>query len=219
MSYLEDALMNAKPLREHEDKLTFNPSMLWSLFSCERRAYFDWTDPLDDGRDWQLTADHGNAIHEMLVDRIKRAGIWAGDEVRGSNEEIGISYRIDALIRDPENNGMVVPVEIKSTGINWKGQLLFDQYTAEPNNSHVLQLMTYLGCHQPAPYEYGYILYYDKCKDRIMFIRIDYDIELMMEISEKVKVHHYRVRLGEIPEMCKSVGECKYCPYKARCER
>lgn len=200
----------ADPTSEPSDTLSNYPSSLFKLFSCPRRYYWDRVDPLSENRDWRLTASHGNSIHEMLVDIIKRSGRWRGDEVRGSSKRANLSYRIDCLFWDDHN---IVPVEIKSANHN-----SYERFTKKPNRSHILQLMSYLHFHQPTPYEYGYLLYYDKDKDVATFRRIDYSPEMGAEIEARLVEMEENFAFLELPTGCDEEAECRRCPYEQRCD-
>lgn len=205
-----DAMDRSNPMREEEDSMTNHSSSLFKLFACPRRYYWDRTDPIDEGRDWRLTAAHGNAIHEMLVDIIKRSGRWRGDEVRGGVKRVALSYRIDCLFWDDVN---VVPVEIKSAR-----HRNFVKFVKEPNRSHILQLQSYLHFHKPAPYPYGYLLYYDKDEDVVAFLRMRYDPVIGAAIEEKLAEIEECIAYGELPTACDEEWECRYCPYGGRCD-
>lgn len=201
------SITGARGQREEEDYITYSPSNLWKVFACPRRAFWDIRSPLREDRDWYLTAEHGNALHEMLVDMIKKSGRWRGDEVRGSNAKYGISYRIDVLFDDGEN---VVPMEIKSANSK-----TFREYAECPHDAHLQQLMTYIGFHHPEPYPYGYLLYYDKGYDKIALHKVPYDDAFFAEILEKLGMIQEHIATNVCPE--EHGTDCKYCPYKARC--
>jgi CRISPR/Cas system-associated exonuclease Cas4 (RecB family) len=202
------SITGARGQREEEDYITYSPSSLWKVFACPRRAFWDIRSPLSENRDWYLTAEHGNAIHEMLVDMIKKSGHWRGDEVRGSNAEYGVSYRIDVLFDDGE---LVVPMEIKSANPR-----TFKQYAVTPHNAHLQQLMCYLGFHRPEPYPYGYLLYYNKAYDTLAMHKVPYDDAFFKEILGKIAMIQSYIDTNTCPE--EKGTDCKWCPYTERCK-
>lgn len=208
--YIEEA---ATPMTEYEESSNNYPSQIEKLLSCMLRVYWDKTDRIpEDFSHLTMTFAHGNAIHSMLVDFIKRAGIWRGDEVRGSNLEFSMSYRIDCLIADPTNNGKVVPVEIKSVkASSW------NMVKNEPFLSHYLQLQMYLHFHKPEPYEYGYIIYYNKNEDLVRTFMVEHDAEICAQVEAAIKEVEERIRKGEPPSPPESTEPCRWCQYKSRC--
>ena len=198
-----------------------------STLACAGRC-FDVLDPLPEDRDWGLTAEHGNAIHEMLTDFIKKSGLYRGDEVRGSVEKYRFSYRIDCLVAmkfgtydglimdgtagNPREIEEIVPAEFKSCS-HWS----FEKYIKTPNRAHMLQLMSYLHFHQPSPYPYGKLVLYDKDKDQIATWHVPYDPKLGEEIEHMMEAFRMHIEMGTTPIATSDQGNCKYCPYVKRC--
>jgi len=204
---------NAIPLTENEEIGGNYPSQIEKLLSCMLRVYWDKTDRIsEDLSHLTMTFAHGDAIHEMIVDFIKRAGFWRGDEVRGSNAKFNMSYRIDCLIADPTNGGKIVPIEIKSVkDSSWN--LVKDR----PFLSHYLQLQMYLHFHKPEPYEYGYIIYYNKNEDLVRSFTVQHDLEICKKVEDAIVELDKRVKEGNPPSPPESMEPCKWCQYKDRC--
>jgi CRISPR-associated protein Cas4 len=202
-------------LKEPETRVANFASNLWVLMECPRRYWFDAVEPHFSTTDWELKANHGNYLHEMIVDYFKMAGVYRGHEVRGSNQEFNIQYRIDVLIQD--HLGNIVPVEIKSANANSMKRIEKEG----PYNAHIYQLMAYLGFHGTtsgmAVYPYGYILYYNKNSDKVVTYRLDFDIVMFAEIMERLLEHNERVKTMTMPELCEDKEKCKNCPYRDRC--
>lgn len=199
--------------REEEVQMGNYPSAIEKLLSCQLRCFWDRTDKVEeDFSELVLTFEHGNKIHEMMVDFIKKAGLWRGDEVRGSNKEFNISYRIDALIADPLNGGEIVPVELKSAKAS-----SFKYLATEPFLSHYLQLQMYLHFHRPMPYNYGYVIYYNKNEDTTRSFLVEHDAEICEEVEKAIKSLEASIVSGNPPEPPESTEPCRWCQYKDRC--
>jgi CRISPR/Cas system-associated exonuclease Cas4 (RecB family) len=209
-------LSKSTPLRESEEVLSNYPSSAEKWLSCLLRCYFDRTDKVDeDFSALAITFAHGNAIHSTLIDMFKKAGIWRGDEVRGSNKEFNVSYRIDALIEDPASNlrpPNIVPVEIKS--VNARSWAISK---TTPFPSHYLQLQLYMHFHKPAPYPYGYLLYFNKNTDEVRTYKVNYDRDICVRMENALKELEWRVSALEQPEPPESTEPCRWCQYKFRC--
>lgn len=209
----EQIVEGSKATREVYPQITNYANTLWKAMACLRRAYYDRMDPIDEGDDWYMDAQLGNWIHSMIVDWIKKAGLWRGDEVRGGNEEFQITYRIDALIADnPIDPTVVHPLEIKSM----KDEK-YVRYKNKKIGAHVVQLQCYLHFHQPTPYDYGYLLYFNRNVPQVTLTKIDYDPMVGKAIEEILGKLNEAIYLDRIPEIAKDDYECKYCPYKKRC--
>lgn len=206
------ALNNAMALAEGGDQLSSYASNLWKLFSCPRRCYWDRVDPIaENSQRYYADASLGNVCHEWVVDHYKKAGMWRGDEVRGGNARLNISYRIDVLIMDPYT-GAVVPVEIKS-----QHRDKFDEVVASgaPVDAHLLQFMSYLHFHRPAPYEYGYIHYICRNRGETLVFKVRYDPELGQLIESNLAQFEADVLARRLPPKGQ---DCHFCPYAKRCQ-
>jgi len=204
-------LDESDPIREEEESLNNHASSLFKLFACPRRYYWDRMDPIEEDRDWRLTAAHGDAIHDMVADIIKMAGRSRGEEVRGGVRHVNLSYRIDNLFWDGEN---VVPVEVKSAN-----NRNYERFVKQPNRSHVLQLQSYLHFHKPEPYPYGYLLYYNKDADEVCFLKMHYNPELGKAIEARLLDLEEHIAYRTVPRPTDDTYECRWCPYKERCRQ
>lgn len=200
---------DAKAVREDEETLANYASSLWKLFACTKRAYLERTQRYASDDSWLDTAEHGDWVHEGVVDRFKRAGLWRGDEVRGGNSQYNLSYRIDLLIKDGD---VVVPVEIKS--VNDKK---FGYAVKEPEDSHMLQLQSYLHFHRPKPYPYGYLLYYNRNTDEVFVWKVEHDEEVGREIEDKLTHLEMAIANSQVPEASPSNWNCTFCPFNSVC--
>jgi CRISPR/Cas system-associated exonuclease Cas4 (RecB family) len=201
-------------MREGGEQMATYASGLKKLKECALRCYWDRVDPIDDeSNQWFMVAAIGDATHELIQDMFKRAGIWRGDEVRGSSREFNVSYRQDLLIADPLNGGAVVPVEIKSVNLK-----KFQRALREPLEEHVLQLQAYLAFHRPEPYPYGYLFYCCRDQGEMMAYRIDYDPDIREWIEQACLELEMAVAERRAPEGNPSEWNCAYCAYKERCE-
>lgn len=202
-----------EPKREQETQMANYASSIEKIVTCMLRSYWDRTDKIDeDFSNMSLTFEHGNHIHTMLVDFIKKSGVWRGDEVRGSNPTYNMSYRIDALIADPTNNGLIVPIEIKSVkASSWS------MVKDEPFLSHYLQLQIYMHFHKPEPYPYGYVVYYNKNEDTVKSFLCEHDVEMCGIMESCITELEERIKSGDRPKPAETTEPCYWCQYKSRC--
>ena len=115
---------------------------------CLRQQYYRATDaPAETRTDFGLTmkARAGDVWSDYFAERIKEAGFWIGDEVRFYNEQLNLSGRVDAIVRE-EGTGNKVGVEFKTVGMfTKKGKI---KHSASdplaPGEDHVMQCMLYL---------------------------------------------------------------------------
>lgn len=224
---MDYVLEKSLPVQESENRSFPRASMLWVMDECMRRAYYERVDPINHLEHLRMTFEHGRVCHTMIVDMLKRAGIWRGDEVEmfipagGAN----ITCHIDAFIADPTNGGKVVPVEIKSAGLySFKGVMKNGPYS-----SNVTQLMAYMGGHKPSPQEYGYLVYYDKNDDtkipHFHTIKVEFNQAKFDEIVADCIYLNNQIATKSIPDPhtdpAKVGNVCKNkkgsCPYLARC--
>jgi hypothetical protein len=168
------------------------------------------------GDEWFDAAEHGNWIHDMIVDRFKKAGMWRGDEVRGGNAQFNITYRLDLLIDD--GNG-VHPVEIKSVkedkNPNYNRWL---KAVKEPFFAHILQLQCYLHFHKPSPYEYGYLMYFNRNTEQVCIYKVDHDEQLGKEIEAGLFALEWAIQHRAMPSKLSIEDDCYGCPHKVKCK-
>lgn len=115
---------------------------------CLRQQYYQQTGaPQEERVDFGLTmkARAGDVWSDYFAERIKEAGFWMGDEVRFYNEQLNLSGRVDAIVRE-EGTNKKVGVEFKTVGMfTKKGKI---KNTASdplaPGEDHVMQVMLYL---------------------------------------------------------------------------
>lgn len=94
--------------------------------------------------DTAVKLELGNWCHEMLVEMVKRAGYWLGDEIRMfTGTELPVSGRADLFLRDPRDDSPV-GCEIKSVGGYYGVKMTIKGPDARPKKEHVLQCLPYL---------------------------------------------------------------------------
>ena len=116
--------------------------------SCLRRQWYSNQGYEEVGRSdpqGTMKALAGNLWSEFLVDRIKEAGFWYGDEVRFYNEELNASGRVDVIVSE-EDTGHPVGVEIKTVGTFVARGVIKPtaMYPLAPKEDHILQTIIYL---------------------------------------------------------------------------
>lgn len=92
-----------------------------------------------------MKARAGDVWSDYFAERIKEAGFWCGDEVRFYNEQLGLSGRVDAIVRE-ETGNVKVGVEFKTVGMfTAKGKIKHaPSAPLAPGEDHVMQCMLYL---------------------------------------------------------------------------
>lgn len=87
----------------------------------------------------------GKAVEVILVEQIKRAGIWVDNNIKFYNPEYNISGEIDCIIRDPETDELCC-CEIKSFYGYMASKQIMGTRTepGRPKTSQMLQLLIYL---------------------------------------------------------------------------
>lgn len=208
----KETVKKARPMEERQVPSSNYASQIWKAFACLRRAYYDRVDPVSDEGDWFVTQEHGRIVGIMVADFCKRAGIWRGDEVRGGDSRFNLTYRIDVLIDDGE--GGIVPLEVKSIKANKWEPLL----QKGPVFAHIIQIQCYVHFHKPVPYDYGYLLYFNRNTDEVRVIKVEHDPVLGKEIEQKLDDLEFAVETRTLPERTSEERECKNCEYKGRCE-
>jgi len=206
----DDIVKKAIPYEENREQSTNYASTVWKLFSCMRRAYWDRVDPLVRDNTWMLTADHGSAVGALIADYFKRAGVWAGSEVRGGDKRFNLTYRIDICAHD---DGIIVPVEVKSVNAK-KWYKVEDE---GPVFAHEVQVQCYIHFHKPAPYPYGYLLYINRNTDEVKMLKRPHDPELGKRIEELIDDLEFHIENETLPKKPKNARECDHCEYQERC--
>ena len=229
---------NMLKLNEEESKKhsggKFYPS---SVGMCSRKVVYQMSGyprPPMDGR-VLLILENGTTFHERMENVMEKAGILIAPELSIKSQELNISGRSDAIIKnhlphevsdeivklaDPEGKVVyegpeseILIVELKS--INKRG---FDWLTKknEHKEEHELQLQLYMyltGIKQ------GILLY--ECKDNqsLAEFYIKYDQQKVDYIVNKIKNINKHVEEGTLPqrEYVKTDFQCRYCDYADIC--
>lgn len=115
---------------------------------CLRQQYYQQTGVPEEGQtDFGMTMKQraGDVWSDYFAERIKEAGFWMGDEVRFYNEQLNLSGRVDAIVRD-ENSNEKIGVEFKTVGMFTKKGKITHAPSAPlaPGEDHVMQCMLYL---------------------------------------------------------------------------
>lgn len=181
-----------------------------------------------------LIFENGHGFHNRMEKLFRDAGVLIADELPIKSEELKISGRSDAIIKDPEYivgdddpsislagfNGetlyegprdAVIIIELKSIGDNG-----FNRLTREPKLEHVKQLQLYLHL---TGLKRGVLLYENKNTQELKEFKVDYDPVIAEEVIHKVKTIHAHMTDGTIPEkeFDRSSFECRYCDFKDIC--
>lgn len=93
---------------------------------------------------WKM--DLGNATHELIVEKCKKAGFYIGDEVEFWDATNKISGRVDLIIKHPLSK-RVIGIEIKSiSGYHNVSKIIKPAYGKKPRpkTEHILQAAIYL---------------------------------------------------------------------------
>ncbi|MFP3214734.1 MAG: PD-(D/E)XK nuclease family protein [Nitrososphaeria archaeon] len=196
----EDALLH--PIRIG----VYHPS---EIGYCMRKQYYAYVvggAGFDD--ETLVIFEIGNAIHEMVGNML---GVPAEErEVEISLQvENGVELRGRAdiiMVR----NGETHIIELKSTSHDY----------AVPKPEHVVQLQIYL---EALHVQHGILLYINKTNGKVSGFDIFYDEAKVAEIKKRVlTLHDYIINKILPPAEGKSKQvweECRYCPYKQRCDR
>lgn len=117
------------------------------LGGCLRAQWYRWFGLKDpdqvENPDYVLAALQGNAIHDMIMDVLRRTTVATnlavvGIEVPIADEQLGVSGRVDGILQHVETKE-TVGLEIKSVGEYKTRQAL-----EEPIMEHILQALYYL---------------------------------------------------------------------------
>lgn len=116
----------------------------------------------------------GDWFSQRFVEKFKRAGLYVGDEVSFYHDDIGVSGRVDIIIKDPYKAPSpparplpkdCIGVEIKSLGgyMNTKGTVFSTKDTPlMPKIEHILQVMLYLDYYRNFGLNRWLIIYQDR---------------------------------------------------------
>lgn len=188
-----------------------------NMMGCMRRLYLDAVSPIRDERSpLKLWGDHGDKIQDIVMHHYMMGGRCGGIEVRGSDKDANLSYRIDMMYR--EDNGDLYPMEIKSAN-----QWSFKGAKKKPIYAHYLQLHVYMHFHKNEdgvrePYGHGYLHYFSKNDDISHVYMVKYDPEVGAEIEARYHALNKYISEGVCPGVDTYSGYegdvCKYCPYK-----
>jgi hypothetical protein len=116
--------------------------------TCLRRQWYasqDYEETGERNAEGTMKALAGNLWSQFLVDRIKEAGFWYGDETSFYNAELNVSGRVDVIVAE-EGTRHPVGVEIKTVGTFVSKGVIKPTaaYPLAPKEDHVLQTMIYL---------------------------------------------------------------------------
>lgn len=174
--------------------------------TCLRKQWYSarhYEESGDRNAEGIMKALAGDLWSQFLVDRVKEAGFWYGDETRFYNQELDISGRVDIIVAE-ESTGHPVGVEVKSVGTFVSKGVIKPTaaYPLAPKEDHVMQSMIYLHHYKNAIKKWV-ILYLDRntmeMAEHIIRIEKDKDGYHFPVISNDMGVKEWKhIRLEDI---------------------
>lgn len=205
-----------------------------SIADCSRLIVYNmlgYNEPVTEPRVLTIM-ENGNYFHNRMEALFREAGILIGSEIKLKNEELNISSRLDALIKNPHPGkinkniclysddkivyegcqSQVAIVEFKS--VNDKKFQRIKQYGAD--KKHIAQLQLYL---MLTDIQDGLLFYENKNTQEWVEKWIKSDIKYHQHLINKINVINYCVENLKIPdrEFKRDSYECKYCNHKEKC--
>lgn len=179
--------------------------------------------------------ENGHSFHHRIETLLEKAGVLIAPELSILDEELNISGRTDAVIKNPNKdaykethnvilkdtegnvvyegpNNEVALVELKS--INNKG---FNRVRSQgPKEEHNQQLQLYMYL---SGIKQGVLFYENKDTQDTEEFWIDYNEKIVKEIVEKIRTVNEHVANETFPERegTRSSYKCNYCDYKEIC--
>lgn len=212
----------------------FHPS---SIGYCTRKIVYTmsgYPSPDPDARALAIF-ENGHSFHNRTEYLFGKAGILIAPELPIKDEELNISGRTDAVVRNPNKelytdtseitlvdfdgnvvfqgpNNEVVLVELKS--INNRGFNRVKNEGAEGKHAAQLQLYMFL-----TKIKQGIVFYENKDTQETVEFWLDYNPRLVDQLIEKIKTVNSHVNNKTLPERegTRNSYTCNYCEYKDVC--
>lgn len=186
--------------------------------SCLRKSFYSYKFPSQVEPDLLKIFEMGNIVHDFIVSVLKAGKnpsvtlLESEFPFKESVDDFIISGRVDNLIK-VRASGKLFLVEVKSTkSIDFVKE-------ASPHNITQLQLyMHFTGVHN------GLLLYVDKSNLKTKSFEITYNKEEALRIIDRFRALHNHLKEDTLPEPEARAHEpikwmCRYCEYKAQCEK
>jgi len=214
--------------------------------NCSRQMWYKWqqapvTNPPEAGAFWKM--EIGNAIHELVFDLMKKAGMDKVEQEIVVKEEIeGLKYPISGRMDNTfiDENGETCGLEIKTS---FGRGIVSIQKSQEPKPEHLTQIgfyltytdikkfyLVYIGrdnayrCQFVVTLEDGVMTYNEKKKPWVIGTYIKKFSRVENATSEPAREYKIAIKGGEIKDKFqkdkveyKSDWQCSYCAYKDHC--
>lgn len=231
LSEYVEKIESEKEKRKTRANGKFYPS---SIGKCKRSIVYQMLGYPQQKKDLQtqMILDNGTYFHNRIQDTLRKTNIFIGDEIPLKNEELHISARLDAVVKNIDPS---IPLETKIALVK-DNKVIYSGYAQElevlefksisaagferlnaPKEEHKDQLTIYEGLSE---IHRGRVFYENKNTQEMIEFSVPYNEERMETyIKPKIKFCIDHFERNELPakEFEKHDFECIYCDYRENC--